>query len=132
MTLKCFVSKNQESIIDFVFNGKTERYGATFEQVKSAYPDADEMSFNDFCKWKGERQRTKILWNEIEEEIYFQYLRSMPTECQSEFGFLIGEVYDFDYGNGKPRFMGYRQIGDKYFVGSRPMTVSEFKEEQNA
>lgn len=123
-----------ETIVDVLhpITGLTVCYGKTLEQVRVEYPSAEKMTVDEFCASKAERQHTPIVWSETTEEKYWEMLEVLPPAAMSNGGFLVGEPFDHDASNGQPRYEGFKQSGDKYFVGSRPMTRKEFKQELQA
>jgi hypothetical protein len=125
---QCFASRAQGTIIDVLHptTGLTVFYHKTLEQCRETYPDAEEMSVDEFCAWKAQQQRTPISWEATTEEKYDYMLSALPPAKWIGGAFLVGEPYDHDAGNGLPRFEAFRQRGRVYEVGNRPMTVPEF------
>ena len=128
---RCFASQATMSIIDMIhpITGKTLCFGKTLAETKQEYPDAQEMEVDIFCEWKAERQRTPITWEETTESRYWEMLEVLPPEKMLSGAFLVGEPMDHDAGSGKPRFEAFRQDGEKFYKASRPMTLSEFRDE---
>jgi hypothetical protein len=128
---RCFASKARQTIIDVLRpdTGRTWCYGKTLDQCREEYPDAEEMSVDEFCAWKAAQQRTPITWMPTTAEQFDDMLNCLPPALMLSGGFLVGEPDDYDAGNGQPRFQGYRQRGDVYEVGNRPMTRAEFRSE---
>jgi len=56
-------------------------------------------------------------------------LEVLPPALWLRGGFLVGEPFDHDAGNGQPRYGAYRRIDGGYMVASRPMTTAEFRAE---
>jgi hypothetical protein len=130
MNEQCYASRSRKTIIDTIrSDGLTTCYGKTYGQVLKEYPDAYRTSVKDFCCWKGVQQRTPITWSETTEEIFDNMLNVLPPEIMLTNGFLVGEPYDHEADTGKPRFDGFKRIGDKFYSSSRPMTKDEFKKE---
>jgi len=130
---RCFASRERGTIIDVLHptTGLTVCYGRNLANVREEYPDAEEMSVEEFCVWKAERQRTPITWEPSTEERFEEMLCVLPPAAwdHGAGGFLVGEPYDHDAGNGQPRYQGFREFGGKYYQSSRPMTRAEFKNE---
>ena len=128
---RCFASRSRQTMIDVLHpvTGRTVCYGKTLEDTRAEYPDAEEMSVDDFCAWKATQQRTPITWSETTEAQFTEMLEVLPPALMITDAFLVGEPYDHDAGNGQPRFQGFRQIGGRHFAGSRPMTRAEFRAE---
>ena len=130
MNRTCFISKSCHggTVIDTVTEGKTDIYGKTLEETREEYPDAEVMTLEDFCDWKAKQQRTPIKWLPSTHAAYEEMLGCLPPIDWNSGGFLVGEPYDHDAGNGLPRYTGYRRKNGKYQVSSRPMTRPEFRE----
>jgi hypothetical protein len=126
---RCFVSKARGTVIDVLRDGRTQCFGKTLEQCRGRYPDAEEMTLDDFCAWKASRQRTPITWQETTKGKFNQMLEILPPAAMFGGGFLVGEPMDHDAGNGRPRFEAYRQRGATFQVASRPLTLAEFTRE---
>ena len=125
----CYADKSRSTVIDTIRpDGLTTYRRETFEQIRTRYPNAELMSLDDFCAWKAEQQRTPIVWEETTEERYFEMLEVLPPALMASGGFLVGEAYDHDAGNGQPRFQAFRKRSGAFEVANRPMTVSEFRE----
>lgn len=130
---QCYVSKAQRIIIDVIRDdGLTFFQGKTFEQVRRENPDAEKMSVDAFCQWLAEQQRTPIEWQETTKEKFMYMLEVLPPAAGASFGyqaFLVGEPWDHDALNGRPRYQAYRKWGESYQVSNRPITVTEFMQE---
>jgi hypothetical protein len=127
---QCYASRIRGTIIDTIrSDGLTTCYGKTYTQVLKEYPDAYRTSVIDFCAWKGQQQRSPITWSETTEEIFMDMLNVLPPAIMLTNGFLVGEAADHEADTGKPRYDGFKQIGDKFYASSRPMTRAEFKKE---
>lgn len=131
---RCFVSKSSGNIIDFVHQetGKTLYFSRSLETCRETYPDAETMTFGEWCEWKAEQQRTPISWGEeVTRERFMEMLECLPpaTGTKGWREFLVGEPYDHDALTGEPRYNGFRRTGAGYFASSRPMTVREFRDE---
>ena len=128
---RCLASKARETMIDVLHpvTGLTVCYGKTLKDCRKEYPDAEEMSVDEFCSWKAQRQRTPIAWTPTTEERFTEMLEVLPPAAGCRGGFLVGEPYDHDAGNGQPRFQAYRQRGDTFETANRPLTRAEFRSE---
>lgn len=130
---RCFASKSRGTIIDVIHpnTGKTVIYGKTLEECRAetGYQDAEEMSVDEFCAWKAATQRTPITWRQTTEEKYDEMLNVLPPALWIGGGFLVGEPWDHDAGNGQPRFAAYRYRDNVYEVANRPITRAEFRQE---
>jgi hypothetical protein len=130
MSDQCYASKSRRNIIDTIReDGLTTYYGKTEEQVKAEYPDAYRTSVEEFCAWKGQQQRTPITWSETSEEIFDRMLNVLPPAMWLTNGFLVGEPFDHEADTGRPRYDGFKRIGNKFYASSRPLTKAEFKKE---
>jgi uncharacterized short protein YbdD (DUF466 family) len=125
---QCFASRKQGTIIDVLHptTGLTVFYHKTLEQCRETYPDAEEMSVDEFCAWKAQQQRTPISWEKSTSKQYWDMLGAVPPAKYLGTAFLVGEPYDHDAGNGLPRYEAFRQRGRQYEVSNRPMTIPEF------
>ena len=128
---RCFASKERSTIIDTIHpeTGLSWCYGKTLAKCREEYPDAEEMSVEDFCAWKAEQQRTPISWTPTTEARFHDMLGCLPPAVMLRGAFLVGEPYDHDAGNGQPRFQGFRQWGKEFFQSNRPLTRTEFRAE---
>jgi hypothetical protein len=128
---RCIVSRSKQTVIDVIHpvTGLTVSYAKTLEDCRKEYPDAEEMSLADWCQWKAAQQRTPITWQETTAEQFGSMLGCLPPADYCVGGFLVGEPYDHDAGNGHPRYRAYRKRGLVYETGSRPMTIAEFREQ---
>jgi len=125
---RCFASKARGTIIDTLHpeTGRTFYYDKTLEMCREQYPDAEEMSIDEFCAWKAEQQHTPITWEETTAETFNDMLNVLPPAAMLRGGFLLGEPHDHDAATGEPRFTAFRKRGGRYEVSCRPMTVDEF------
>ena len=128
---RCFASKTTGEIIDTINpeTGLTWCFGKTLSQCREEYPDSEEMTVADFCMWKAEQQRTPITWQPTTEQVFDDMLGCLPPALMLAGGFLVGEPFDHDAGNGQPRFQGFRQCGESFFQSNRPLTRAEFRDE---
>lgn len=126
---RCFASRARSTVIDEVnpATGKTYIHGNTLAECRAKYPDAEEMTLDEFCAWKAEQQRTPISWEPTTQERYYEMLEVLPPAAMLGGGFLVGEPWDHDAGNGQPRFQAFRQRGDVFEASDRPMTRAEFR-----
>jgi len=122
-----FASKATGTVVDFVLNGKTALYGKSLEEVRRDYPDAEEMTLDEWRAWKFPTQRPPITWEETTEERHDEMLGAVPPAAWHRGGFLVGEPWDHDALTGQPRYQAFRQSRGRFEVASRPMTVAEFK-----
>ena len=123
----CYVSKTTGTVIDLLRpDGLTVYYGRTLAETREKYPDAEQMTLDDFMAWKIEKQHTPVTWEETTQEQYDEMLCCLPPEMYSSVGFLAGEPTDHDASNGLPRFQAYLRAHGRYYASSRPMTRKEF------
>lgn len=128
-TRRCFAVRG-ETCIDLIGeNGLTVCYGRTLEEVRFEYPDAEEMSLDEFCQSKAAKQDTPWLWEDSTEAVYEDMLGVLPPAAMAFGAFLVGEPYDHHATTGQPRFSGFmRDGGGKFFETSRPIRFEEFKQ----
>jgi hypothetical protein len=129
----CFATA--ETIIDYLHpeTGKTAINAMTLEEVRAERPEyatAERMSIEEYCKRKVMKQRTPIEWHETTEERFNEMLEVLPPILLDGDSFLVGEPFDHDAGNGRPRFSGFIFTANKFYASNRPMTCNEFKEER--
>ena len=127
---EAYAVPGEDSIIDVINpnTGLTSVYRETLEQVRKRYPNAERVNFDEWLEQKAARQDSPIEWLESTEEQYHDMLNCLPPAAFLSHAFLVGEPYDHHAGNGRPRFACYAQIGNKFSVSSRPITVKEFKQ----
>jgi len=133
---RCYASKARATIIDVLHpvTGLTVCFDRDLADVQREYPDAEEMSVDEFCAWKAQQQRAPITWEPTTAERFDEMLNVLPPAVMVRGGFLVGEAFDHDAGSGRPRYQGFRVRRDAdgnetYTQGSRPMTVAEFRKE---
>lgn len=66
-----------------------------------------------------------MAWKPVSKARYWEMLEVLPPAAMSPHGFLVGEATDHN-SDGVPRYEAFFQKGGRYFVGTEPMTVSEF------
>jgi hypothetical protein len=127
----CYAVPGSDSIIDTIHpaTGLTTFYRKTLEEIRAEHGDerAERMTIEAFCEQKAARQHTPISWEETTEERYYDMLECLPPAYMGHGGFLVGEPYDHDASNGQPRYQGFCVSNGKFYQGSRPMTIKEFK-----
>ena len=129
-----------ETLIDTIHpvTGLSWCFGETLDQINRRYPGAVKVSIADWCKAKGERMTTPIIWEDTTREKYWEMLEVLPPAAMCGNAFLVGEPMDHRADTGEPRFTAFRQIGFEntgnatYLVASRPITHREFKAELEA
>jgi hypothetical protein len=71
------------------------------------------------------------LWRQITKKKYWYALEILPPAYQAGPGFLFGEAYDHRKctvtGKTLPRYHAFKEIGGRYFISRRPLTLPEFK-----
>jgi hypothetical protein len=128
---ECYAVPESDSIIDTInpATGLTTYYSKTLEMVRAekGYELAERMTIEAFCEQKAARQHTPITWDECTEDRYYDMLEVLPPAYMGHGGFLVGEPCDHDASNGQPRYQGFCISNGKFYQGSRPMTIREFK-----
>jgi hypothetical protein len=66
-----------------------------------------------------------MIWQQIPESKYIAALKSLPPATQTTQGFLFGEAAS--QFAGKPTYVAYLNVGGKFYQGTEPMTVREFR-----
>jgi len=127
----CIAVPGQDNVIDVMhpITGQTIYGNKTIKQVQEENPGAKVMTLDAFCEEKAERQHLPIKWELSTYEAFDYGLNVLPPAIWIKDGFMVGEPYDHDAGNGQPRFQAYRQRGDIYEKANRPMTREEFRNE---
>ena len=130
----CIAVPGQNHAIDIMHpvTGRTIYGNKTVEEVQAENPGAEVMTLDELCRQVAERQHTPITWEESTEEDYDYGLNVLPPAIWIKGGFMVGEPYDHDASNGKPRFQAFRQRGDIYEKATRPMTREEFRNEMGS
>ena len=130
----CYAVPGENHIVDVQnpITGKSWHSGETFEQIKLRYPGAELMTLEAYTTAKAGRQQTPIVWQQITEELYWQWLEVLPPAFHSGGAFMVGEPDDHCVQTGSPRYQGCFKKGDKYFAASRPMTIKEFRAAMDA
>jgi len=125
----CFAVPGANHIIDVVHpsTGRTVCFDRTLEDVQVEEPGAVRMLVDDFCEAKAARQHTPITWDDVSESRFTEMLECLPPALMLSGGFLVGEPWDHDAGNGQPRFQAFRRRSGKHYASSRPMTKAEFR-----
>ncbi len=118
---EAFAVPGEDSLIDLRHpeTGLSSVYGETLEQIRARYPHAVVVNIDAFLAAKAERQHTPVVWTPCTEEV-------VPPAWMERGGFLVGEPWDHDAGNGQPRYAAFRQVGQTYYESDRPMTKAEF------
>jgi len=121
----------KNSIIDTINpeTGLTSVYARTEAEVLELNPGAKRMTWDEWQSAAIARQQTRIEWHPTTAEQYDEMLNVLPPARWAKGSFLVGEASDHCLATGRPRFAAYRQIGDNYFVASRPLTVNEWASE---
>lgn len=130
--LQCFAT--EDIIIDVLDpgTGRTTTYGRTLEDVRAEGPEyamAEQMTVGEFCRRKAKRQRTPIMWAPTTADKFSEMLEVLPPAAGGRMAFLVGEPWDHDAGTGEPRYQAFWRCGNDYRIGSRPMTIREFRAE---
>jgi len=131
---ECVAVPGQNNCIDVIhpFTGQMVYGERTVAECIADNPGAVVMPMDELTRQIAERQHTPITWEPSTYEAFDYGLNVLPPAIWIGGGFMIGEPYDHDAGNGQPRFQAFRQLGDKYEKANRPMTRAEFREEMGA
>lgn len=131
---EAFAVPGEDSLIDLCWpeTGLSTVYGETLDQIRQRYPGAEVVNVGAFLAAKAERQHTPVVWTPCTEARYDDMLNVLPPAAHERGGFLVGEPWDHDAGNGQPRYAAFRQRGGTFYESSRPMTRAEFSDAMNA
>ena len=115
-------------------SGLTIHFQQSHATILAEYPTAEKINLEEWQTAIATEQRTPIEWIATTKEWYLNMLGALPPIDFNGHDFLVGEPSDHDFGNGRPRYSGYRLACDKdlyqlYFVSSRPITRPEFHKE---
>ena len=129
---EAFAVPGDDSLIDLCSpeTGRSEVYGETLEQIRARYPGAVVVNIAEFLAAKAERQHATVVWRPCSEQRYDDMLNVLPPVewfHGPRGGFLVGEPWDHDAGNGQPRFAAFRKRGGGFEESDRPMTRAEFR-----
>ena len=132
----CFAVPGADSMIDLIHpaTGLTVIYGKSLEECRfeDGYENAELMLVDDFCNSKAAKQDSPITWDETTKRKYWDMLEVLPPAAYENGGFLVGEPYDHHATTGRARYSAYKQVGESFFVASRPLTRAEFLAELNS
>lgn len=125
---QAFAVPGESSIIDVIHptTGKSWIAGETLEEIRLRYPSAEVVNINDWQLQKAMRQDSPVLWNEITDGKYWEWLECLPPAIMFPNAFMVGEPSDHHALTGKPRYQACVHVGDKYYASDRPMMVKEF------
>src|SRR3990167_3936197 len=126
--IEAFAVPGEDSLIDLISpeTGRSEVYGETLDQIRARYPGAEVVNVTAWLAAKAERQHTPVQWRPCSEARYHDMLNVLPPAWHERGGFLVGEPWDHDAGNGQPRFAAFRRRGGSFYESDRPMTRAEF------
>ena len=99
----------------------------TLAQIRARYPRAELMLFAEWRSATAARQHTPIAWLPSTRETYYGLLAAGRPVVSSNGTYLAGEPKDYDALTGAARYEAHRQIGDRYYTASRPMTRGELR-----
>lgn len=126
-----FAAPGSNSIFDIVLSDdRSAINGLTLAEVQAREnnPAIVRISFDDWRAQAAARQQSDPLrWLWTDRHTYMRMLEVLPPIAFDGAAFCVGEPYDHCFATGRPRFMGYRMIGDSYQVTSRPVTVAELR-----
>lgn len=125
----CFADLSRPIIIDF-YNPHTKRghFGSSEENIKERYPGAKLMKVSDFRKEADKKQSPPIQWIQTTQEKFNYAFEVVPPAYYRKNSFLLGEPIDHRCLTGEPRYEGFIQTKDGFFVTNRPVTEKEFEE----
>lgn len=125
---EAFAAPGSHSIIDAIhpITGRGLYSNETLDQISIRYPGAEVVNLESWCAAKGEAQNSLVVWDEISEEQYDNWLECLPPAAMTRTGFLVGEPSDHHAVTGKARFQACIQKDGKHYASSRPMTRAEF------
>lgn len=126
-----FAVPGENHIIDVVLSdGLSAINGYSLEQLRERdrNPAIVRISFDDWRAQAVARQQAAPLeWEPTTRERYIDMLEVLPPIAFDGRSFCVGEPSDHCFATGKPRYMGYRQVGEDFQVTSRPVTVAELR-----
>ncbi len=73
----------------------------------------------------------QVNWQPTTETTYWEMMEVLPPALMNPGGFLVGEPFDHGRcavtGGIRPRYEAFIQIGDRFYVSGRALTIPEFK-----
>ena len=126
---RLFVVPGECHTIDFV-NPETGRSfinDETLEQIRERYPAAIEVDFDEWHQNRTAQLNGPVVWDEITQEQYDEWLNCLPPVCFKSNSFMMGEPSDHFGAGGRARYQACVHKGTQYFASSRAMTVGEFQ-----
>lgn len=124
-----FAEPGAHNLIDLInpITNRSAINGESLEEIRKRYPTAEIVNVEEWCKAKAARQDTPIEWHDTTKEKYWEMLEVLPPAFMQGNYFLVGEPCDHHAITGRSRYQAFGQIGERYIVASRPMTVLELK-----
>jgi len=128
--MKAYAQPNGKHLIDTINDatGLTTINKETLEQVLQRFPDAILVDVDEWCEAKQREQLAPIVWQETDEETYWEMLECLPPARMAGGAFLVGEPMSHLASSGEATYEMYRQQGAKFYVASRPVTSAEFSQ----
>lgn len=68
-----------------------------------------------------------MTWKATTKARYWDMLEVLPPAVMGGGAFMVGEPMNHDPATGQPTFTGFKQVGDKYFEATEPMTIAAFR-----
>lgn len=125
-----FAVPGKDNIIDTVGpDGLSSCFGETLDQVRQRYPGAVRLTRDAWRAQAIASQQTPIRWATSTQEQYIEMLEVLPPISWRDGAFLVGEAQDHCIATGQPRYQAYRQIADRFYASTRPLTVAELRRE---
>lgn len=127
----CFAVPGEHVIIDVVhpLTGLTHINGENLEKVRQRYPKAEQMPLAEFIRLKAIQQDAEPLrWKEISEDEFNDAMDALPPAVMIGGCFLLGEPFDTHAGTGYNRYCPYVQRQGKFYGGTKPLTVPQFRD----
>lgn len=119
---------NLSSIIDAIHpaTGRTAINDLTLEQVRTRYPTAELVTWEDWSARKAATQNTPVQWDEVTAAEYEDMLCVLPPMYGPQ-GFQVSEPCDHDILTGRPRYRAFIILDGTHYRASRPMTRADFR-----
>jgi hypothetical protein len=124
-----FAVPGQNSIIDGInpSTGLSCINGHSLADMQQRYPNAVQMTWEDWRAEQAARQGAPVTFTESTEAQYHEMLNCLPPAAWLLDSFLVGEPTDHSVSTGQPRFQMYTKRSNVYLASSRPVTVAEFR-----
>ena len=127
---KVIAKRGEASFVDYISEdtGLTRVNGTPIAEVLRERPGYEVMTVDEWRDAAATAQNAEIAWVQITQERYEDYRDCVPPAVMRASGFLVGEPFDHCVRTGRARYTACKEVGDKFYASSRPVTAVEFRE----